>query len=69
MFWPFVTYYHSQGDTVLVGGPPGEKGNKGEMVSDYPDGSKVLWFFSLMISLMCGFRVTEASKVLKERRG
>lgn len=54
---------------MLVGGPPGEKGNKGETVSDCPDGSKVLWFFSLMISLMCGFRVTEDSKVLKERRG
>lgn len=54
---------------MLVGGPPGEKGNNGEQVSDRPDGSKVLCFFSLMISLMSGFRVTEDLKVLKERRG
>lgn len=53
---------------MLVGGPPGEKGNKGEMVSDCPDGSKVLWGFSLMISLLSGFRVTEDSKAFKERR-
>lgn len=53
---------------MLVGGPPGEKGNKGEMVSDGPDGSKVLCFFSLMISLLPGFRVTEDSKAFKERR-
>lgn len=30
---------------MLVGGPPGEKGNKGELVSECPDGSKVLRFF------------------------
>lgn len=40
---------------MLVGGPPGEKGNKGEMVGDCPDGSKVLWFFSLLISPVAWF--------------
>lgn len=57
---------------MLVGGPPGEKGNKGELVSECPDGSKVLWvFFFLIISLLSvsGFRVTGDSKVLKEKRG
>lgn len=57
---------------MLVGGPPGEKGNKGELVSECPDGSKVLWFFFLLIiSLLSvsGFRVTGDSKVLKEKRG
>lgn len=45
MFSSSAQHCHSQGDTVLVGGPPGEKGNKGELVSECPDGSKVLWFF------------------------
>lgn len=57
---------------MLVGGPPGEKGNKGEMVSERPDGSEVLCFFPppLIISLLfvSGFRVTGDSKVLKEKR-
>lgn len=44
-FWPWgkarwlQLHCHSQGDTVLVGGPPGEKGNKGETVSAHLDGS------------------------------
>lgn len=41
---------------MLVGGPPGEKGNKGETVSGGPDGSKVLWFFLINdLPLLPGF--------------
>lgn len=70
MIWPSAKHCHSQGDTVLVGGPPGEKGNNGELVSERPDGSEVLCFFSppLIISLLSGFRATGDSKVLKEKR-
>lgn len=41
MFWVCIgarsqqIYFHTQGDTVLVGGPEGEKGNKGETVSEH----------------------------------
>lgn len=46
MFWLWdearclKLHCHSQGDTVLVGGPAGEKGNKGETVSEHLTGSK-----------------------------
>lgn len=37
MFWVCAGVCLSQGDTVLVGGPSGEKGNKGETVSEQLD--------------------------------
>lgn len=51
---------HSQGDTVLVGGPPGEKGNKGETVSAHLDVPPVLFLDCLpcsVVLLIKGFTV------------
>ena len=91
MFWLWnearclQLHCHSQGDTVLVGGPAGEKGNKGETVSEHLDGSKCkiygnistfilfimlyIWFCMLWIWMLFHFRVTGDPKVCREKKG
>ncbi len=68
---------HSQGDTVLVGGPAGEKGNKGETVSEhtcmcqnvYHTITTAVDFHMLWTSLLFYFRVIGDPKVCREKKG
>lgn len=60
---------------MLVGGPPGGKGNKGETVSAHLDGATKIFalklltcFQSLKMSLLLDFRGTEDLKVYREKR-
>lgn len=55
---------HSQGDTVLVGGPPGEKGNKGETVSEHLDGPKMFTTLVWFLHCLCLFVLIEDSTVV-----